>query len=856
MKDDQSSSPLNKACPANPDTGADDRASGQNRPVLPPRDENWYRSLVEAVEDAIIVLDREWRIAYANDAAARSFCKSAGQLVSQRLQELFPTLEGSPLMAAIEQVVTTGTPASVTHEFPLDEPSGLWFENHLFPVPQGVLAIGIDITERKRIEDALRHGEERFRRLFEQSLDAIYIVTRDGRISECNQAWLDLLGYSREELDTLDAIDINAEPADRADFLTRIAESGRLEDEVRLKRKDGSVIICDRRVVALKDDSGQVIAFQGVHRDITARNEAQKALRESERRFRELYDNSMDAIVIATTDGVILEANQACLDMFHYSRDDLKSLNAVDLYADPAGREELLRRVAENSSVISEVKYRSKEGSVFDGRVKVTTLYDDAGRVEVYQGIIYDITELTQAEERERDQRLFAGALMETSPACILVFDVAGRIVFANVEADRVLGIPHEQLMGMICGEEFRLFASNGSRLDEEELPGCRVFRTEAPMYAVEYAFDSPTGRRILSISAAPLYDDTGTVSKVVTTIEDVTAVRQRALSLLESEARYRSLFERSLDMVVLTDLQGRVVDANPATIAALGYSHEELVGRPFTAHMSAKNRQVVVDLLATVLGTGSLPRLVEFTARRKDGAELQVEINASLVSREAQTAGIEIVARDVSERKRREQEREESLVRLRDAMNATVSAMSAAVEMRDPYTAGHQARVTTVAQAIAGEMGLTDSSLQALEVAGRVHDLGKLRIPSEILTKPGKLSDVEYQLIREHPQASYDLLKGIDFPWPVAEIAYQHHERIDGSGYPRGLKGDEMLPEARVLAVADVFEAMSSHRPYRPSLGNAAAMKEIQAHSGTLYDPLVVDALTRLVDEKGFKLQ
>jgi len=856
MNDDASSSQRNVVPPDGPGAGPDDRASGRNRPLLPPRDEDWYRTLVEAVEDAIFVLDREWRIAYANDAAARSFRKSAGQLVSQRLQELFPTLEGSPLMAALEQVMTTRTRARVTHEFPLDEPSGLWFENHLFPVPEGVLAVGIDITERKRIEDALRRGEERYRRLFEQSLDAIYIVTPDGKNIECNQAWLDLLGYSHEELDALDAIDIYADPADRADFLTRIAESGRLEDEVRLKRKDGSVISCDRRVVALKDDSGRVIAFQGVHRDITARNEAQKALRESERRFRGLFDDSMDAIVIATTDGVILEANQACLDMFQYSRDDLKSLNAVDLYADPARREALLRRVAENSSLISEVKYRRKDGSVFDGRVKVTTLYDDAGRVELYQGIIYDITELTQAEERERDQRLFAGALMETSPACILVFDIERRIVFANAEADRVLGIPHEQLMGMICGEEFRLFASNGSRLDEEELPGCLVFRTEAPMYAVEYAFDSPTGRRILSISAAPLHDDTGTVTRVVTTVEDVTAAKHRELSLHESEARYRSLFDRSLDMVVLTDLQGRVVDANPATIAALGYSRDELVGRPIMTHLSAEDRHVVVDMLATVLGTGSLPHLVEFTARRKDGAELQVEVNASLVSREAQTAGIEIVARDVSERKRRELEREESLVRLRNAMNATVSAMSAAVEMRDPYTAGHQARVTTVAQAIAGEMGLTDSSLQALEVAGRVHDLGKLRIPSEILTKPGKLSDVEYQLIKEHPQASYDLLKGIDFPWPVAQIAYQHHERVNGSGYPRGLKGDAMLPESRILAVADVFEAMSSHRPYRPALGKTAAMEEIRAHSGTLYDPLVVDALNRLVYEKGFKLE
>ncbi|MBN1152874.1 MAG: HD domain-containing protein, partial [Dehalococcoidia bacterium] len=154
---------------------------------------------------------------------------------------------------------------------------------------------------------------------------------------------------------------------------------------------------------------------------------------------------------------------------------------------------------------------------------------------------------------------------------------------------------------------------------------------------------------------------------------------------------------------------------------------------------------------------------------------------------------------------------------------------------------------------AMAEHMGMGADSIHALALAGQVHDLGKLRIPAEILTKPGQLSDIEYRLMQEHPQASHDLLKGIDFAWPVAEIAYQHHERLDGSGYPRGLKGEEMLPEARVLAVADVFEAMSSHRPYRAALGVEAALAELEARRGSLYDPAAVDACAHLIREEHF---
>jgi putative nucleotidyltransferase with HDIG domain len=174
---------------------------------------------------------------------------------------------------------------------------------------------------------------------------------------------------------------------------------------------------------------------------------------------------------------------------------------------------------------------------------------------------------------------------------------------------------------------------------------------------------------------------------------------------------------------------------------------------------------------------------------------------------------------------------------------------------MRDPYTAGHQSRVADVARAIATDMGLSQEIIDGIRMAGTIHDIGKLSIPAEILTKPTKLTNIEYSLIKEHSQSGYEMLKNVESPWPLAEIAYQHHERMNGTGYPRNMKGDEILVEARILAVADVVEAMASHRPYRASLGIEAALEEIEKNKGVLYDDAVVNTCLKLFREKGYKL-
>lgn len=192
---------------------------------------------------------------------------------------------------------------------------------------------------------------------------------------------------------------------------------------------------------------------------------------------------------------------------------------------------------------------------------------------------------------------------------------------------------------------------------------------------------------------------------------------------------------------------------------------------------------------------------------------------------------------------------------RVRDSLLETITAFAVLVEMRDPYTAGHQRRVAHLAAAIAKEMQMTDQRVEGVRLAGAVHDIGKIQIPTEILSKPGRLTHVEFELIKQHAESGYDILKAINFPWPIAQIVRQHHERLDGSGYPEALTSDQILLEAKILAVADVVESMISHRPYRPGLGLAAAMAEIITHKGKLFDPAVVDACVRLFKELSYVL-
>jgi putative nucleotidyltransferase with HDIG domain len=242
------------------------------------------------------------------------------------------------------------------------------------------------------------------------------------------------------------------------------------------------------------------------------------------------------------------------------------------------------------------------------------------------------------------------------------------------------------------------------------------------------------------------------------------------------------------------------------------------------------------------------------FTGLRKDAALIDIGVHGTLAAYGGKPAIVGLL-QDITARRKAEEQAKRYVGQLEKAMFGTIDAVTAMVDLRDPYTSGHQRRVGELAGAIGAEMGLDEDAVKALRVIGRIHDIGKISVPAEILSKPGKLTKAEFEIIKSHAQQGYDILKSVEFPWPVAEAVLQHHERLDGSGYPQGLKGDAISLAARIIAVADTIEAMGTHRPYRPALGLEPALKEIEEHSGRRYDAKVVAACLQLFRGKGYAL-
>jgi PAS domain S-box-containing protein/putative nucleotidyltransferase with HDIG domain len=313
-------------------------------------------------------------------------------------------------------------------------------------------------------------------------------------------------------------------------------------------------------------------------------------------------------------------------------------------------------------------------------------------------------------------------------------------------------------------------------------------------------------------------------------------------------------LFEQNLAGVFRATLPGVLLMCNDAFARILGHdSPREITGRSVLSYYVMPGAR---SALLEVMMAHRCVANYELQLRKRDGSVVWVLENMNLVEDPQHGPVLEGAIIDITKQKRVQEELKTSCEKLERAMEATIQAMARTVEARDPYTAGHERRVAQLAGAIAREMGLDEGRCQAVRMAAIIHDIGKLIVPAEILSKPGRLTDLEYQLIQSHPKVSYEILNIIDFPWPVADIILQHHERLNGSGYPRGLCGDQICLEARILAVADTVEALISHRPYRASPGTQLALWEIEENRGVLYDEEVADACLRLFRDRAFQFE
>lgn len=325
-------------------------------------------------------------------------------------------------------------------------------------------------------------------------------------------------------------------------------------------------------------------------------------------------------------------------------------------------------------------------------------------------------------------------------------------------------------------------------------------------------------------------------------------------MTLKDSEQRFRILIEQSIASVYIIQ-DGQLTYLNPRFSEILGFSEaEELLGKNPLTLVADKDCKRIEQLFFKLSNREILSERYICSMLHKNGSLVDVGMNGSLVTYEGESAIIGLM-QDISDKKIAEEQIQCYVNQLKIAFMQTVGLVTTLSEMRDPYTAGHERRVAEIAVAIGKALDLNELQLEGLKVGDYLHDVGKTSVPVEILTKPGKINNLEYELIKIHSRAGYEVLKDVDFPWPVAQIALQHHECIDGSGYPQGLKGEEILFEARIMAVADVVEAMASHRPYRAGLGLDAALAEVERGKGSLYDVAIADTCLKLFRGQGFNL-
>ena len=761
--------------------------------------------------------------------------------------------------------------------------------------PQGnaikITGVISDITELKKTEKALQDSEIRYRTYIEHAPLGIFVVDSNGEFTDVNPVGSKLLGYSMEELLQLSISDVLVYKEDIQGF-NQLKNAGEADADLKLKKKDGSQI--EVRVGAVPILKDQFIAFC---MDITERNRYLVEIQQERDKAQKYLDVADVVILKLNTEGDITLINQKGKQILGYEDDNLIGRNWFETCI-PENRKEEVKQVHKLivSGQLKGYEYIENVVKTKSGEERIilwhnTILLGEKGkRIETLSSG-QDITEQKINEEKLKQSEEQYRSVVEDSPGLICKFLSDGTIIFANEAYCKFLGEGLDRLIG----KNVREFIPTATR--DFEWSKITSLTKESPIQVSETDNINAEGSiRRLRWTNRALFTEEGVLLNFQSFGEDITELNRsqqflsalnRASLAMQSATTYEEVLDAIGKELKQLDISCYLMqlDENREKAFIKYLSHDSSIIKTVEKLVNINHEQYLfsfdaIDLYRDVvqkkktLFTENIEKLVKqmlpanlrsFSTKIVKILNIMKDISVPLIVDEEVVGIFSMESNDLTrddipaatafaDRLSATWSRITLLQDLRKIVDGTINIIVATVEVRDPYTAGHQKRVADLAGAIAKEMDLTDDQIEAIKMAGVVHDLGKVNIPAEILSKPGKISELEYELIKTHPQSGYELIKHIDFPWPIGEMILQHHERIDGSGYPSGLKGDEIMLEARILAVADIIEAMASHRPYRPALGIEQALAQIKHDKGKSLDPEVVEACLK-VFKKGYKL-
>jgi PAS domain S-box-containing protein/putative nucleotidyltransferase with HDIG domain len=713
--------------------------------------------------------------------------------------------------------------------------------------------------ECKKIEDELQIALKRFYAILSSLYAGVLVVTNDGQVEFANQSFCDLfeLDDSPESLRGLFAQEIIqkirnvlANPSDAFAHITELVARGQpvMSEEVAIRgsrtyMRDFIPIIID----------GKQYGHLWHHQDITQRKRAEHALKEKEKTLQVFFDAVHESMVLIDTKGIILLSNSVGAQRLGKTVPDFLGTCLYDWFPPDVAR----HRKEQYEKVVNtgEPFYfqDTRLGKVFEQYCY--PIIDKERKVSGVAIFAHDITSRKLAENELRQSEEKYRSIIENSVMGIFLTTPDGRYLSANPAGARMWGYESpEEMIESITNMAHQIYVHPEDRERFKEM-----IEKSGSVEGFEAEFYAKDGSKIwASMNARAIRDTSGKVLYYETTFEDITKRKQAEKALMRSEEKYRSIFENSVEGIFQSTPEGRLLSINPSFARMTGYASpeemiESITDLRFQAYVNPGDREQFVRLIAE----HGIVEGYEIQHYRKDGSIFWVSINARCVYDDnGVPMYYEGTFEDITKRKLAEEELQNTMEKLRKSLAGTIQIVSMTVETRDPYTAGHQRRVANLARTIAQEMGLSSDTVDNIRMAGIIHDIGKISIPAELLAKPTKLTNIEFSLIQVHPQTGYDILKDVGLPYPVAEIVLQHHERLDGSGYPQGLKGDQILLEAKIISVADVVEAIATHRPYRPARGTEPALDEIEKNIGVLYDEKVVEVCLKLFREKGFAFE